>query len=219
MGLRIQKDSLILFQGDSITDSDRDRGDDASLGGGYAAMAAGVLRALYPELGLRFLNRGIGGDRVTHLRDRWESDTLAHRPDVLILMIGVNDTHLSVADKPQAPAQAEWQTMLSGLLLRVKAQNPGVRLVMLEPFLIPSAHESAAWMRAWGPDFAERLMRYREVALASGALLVPLHGLFAASYSAQCPPEYWALDGVHPTVPGHRLIAKALLGALGVPFL
>ncbi len=212
----LAKDALILFQGDSITDCDRDRGDDASLGDGFAAMAAGVLRALYPELGLRFLNRGIGGNRVTHLQERWQADTLAHHPHILTLMIGANDTHLAVADRDQAPSLDTWRGLLLDLLRKAQAQNPALTLVMLEPFLVPSDHESSAWMRNWGEDFAQRLRCFREVALEAGAIFVPTQGLFAASYTPEHPPAFWAEDGVHPTVEGHRIIARALLRALGV---
>ncbi len=215
MGLKLKDGSLFLFQGDSITDCGRDYGDPESLGQGYAAMTAGVLRALYPDKGLRFINRGISGNRVTHLRDRWDADTLAHRPDALSLLVGVNDTHLSVTDPAQSPSQAESQAMLRGLLERVRAQNPDTLLIMMEPFLIQSAHAGAAWIQTWAMDHAERVVRYREVALAFGAVYIPLHGLFAAAYSAARPPVFWAEDGVHPTTPGHRLITGALLKAVG----
>ncbi len=210
----MKNSALLLFQGDSITDADRLRNDPAHLGHGYAAMVAGVLSALYPEKGLRFLNRGIAGNRVSHLVDRWAWDTLALKPDVLCLLIGANDSHLAVADPDAAPSLADWEKNYRWLLESAKAKNPGLRLVVLEPFLVPSGDESAAWCEGWRPDLMRRIPIIREAARAAGARYVPLDGMFAAACCKDMPPEAFAPDGVHPTEDGHRLIARGVLEAL-----
>ena len=83
---------LILFQGDSITDCSRSRQDPAHLGAGYAMLAASWLTALVPGSGLRFLNRGISGNRAKDLRARWQTDCLDLKPNWVSILIGVNDT-------------------------------------------------------------------------------------------------------------------------------
>mgnify|MGYP001184928129 FL=1 len=73
----IKNNSLVLFQGDSITDCDRDRENPGDLGKGYPLLVASIFNALYPEKKVSFLNRGISGNRVRNLRERWEEDCLA----------------------------------------------------------------------------------------------------------------------------------------------
>ena len=87
----IENEAVVLFQGDSITDSGWDRNNDAGLGTGYVQMAASQFSALYPEKRVRFLNRGISGHRAKDLRDRWQKDCIDLRPDWVSIMIGIND--------------------------------------------------------------------------------------------------------------------------------
>src|SRR6266545_7934121 len=90
------KGSVILFQGDSITDSGRNR-DSAdpnaagALGNGYPLLVASAVLAARPDGGLRFYNRGISGNKVPDLQQRWTTDTVDLYPDVLSILIGVND--------------------------------------------------------------------------------------------------------------------------------
>ena len=67
----IKDNDIILFQGDSITDCDRNREDESNLGNGYPLMIASWLSALHPELNLKFINKGISGNRVRDLKERW----------------------------------------------------------------------------------------------------------------------------------------------------
>ena len=82
----------ILFQGDSITDAGRDRENPADLGPGYPHYAAQMLREKYPQAEFNFVNRGISGDRTENLIERWEKDTIEVNPDIISILIGVNDT-------------------------------------------------------------------------------------------------------------------------------
>ena len=82
----------VLFQGDSITDMGRDRGDIRNMGSGYPLFVASNFRAARPNFDIDFFDLGISGDRVRDLRARWQSDCLDLRPDVLSVLIGINDT-------------------------------------------------------------------------------------------------------------------------------
>jgi len=212
--MTIKDGALILFQGDSITDCGRDRDDSNSLGDGYAAMTAGALSALFPGKRLRFLNRGISGNRVTELEARWREDTLALDPDVLTLLIGINDTHLACADPEHAQTVEEFGVSLRGILTAARERNPGLELVLLEPFLIHSDNEYAQWSADWDDALAERSGVCERTARAFGAAYLPLQGVFL-SKSQKRPPEHWSEDSVHPTVAGHRVIAAELLRCLG----
>src|SRR5476651_1492719 len=88
-------DARILFQGDSITDGNRGRSADPNhiLGHGYVFSIASKYGATYPDLDLTFVNRGISGNTVQDLANRWEADTLAIQPDVLSILVGVNDIY------------------------------------------------------------------------------------------------------------------------------
>lgn len=91
MTVHIEPSTTVLFIGDSITDAGRNRDDPASLGSGYAAMAAGWFAASNPSHRVRFINRGVSGARTVELVSRWDTDCLAHKPDVVSVMIGIND--------------------------------------------------------------------------------------------------------------------------------
>ena len=82
----------ILFQGDSITDAGRDRSDIHHLGSGYPFYAARYIREKYPQKEFEFLNTGISGDRAESLLARWQTDAVALAPDIISILIGINDT-------------------------------------------------------------------------------------------------------------------------------
>lgn len=205
----IAEGATVLFQGDSITDADRARFYPDDLGRGYALMVAGWYGARYPERGVRFLNRGVSGDCAVDLLARWEVDCLALRPDVLSVLVGINETWRAFDAGTPTPADAFERTYRE-LLSRARAAQPALRFILMEPFSLPVAPDRAAW-RA---DLDPKIQAVRRLALEFDARLVPLDGLFAAA-CARREPSYWAEDGVHPSPAGHALIAHAWLRAAG----
>jgi acyl-CoA thioesterase I len=203
----IAEGATVLFQGDSITDADRARFYPDDLGRGYALMAAGRYGARDPERRVRFLNRGVSGDCAVDLLARWEEDCLALRPDVLSILVGINETWRAFDTGTPTPVDAFERTYRE-LLARARDAQPAVRFILLEPFSLPVAPERAAW-RA---DLDPKIQVVRGLAQEFGARLVPLDGLFAQA-CARREPTYWAEDGVHPTPAGHALIAQAWLRA------
>jgi lysophospholipase L1-like esterase len=190
----------VLFQGDSITDAGRDRARPDHLGHGYAALVAAALPG-NPAV----LNRGAAGDRITDLRDRWAADTLAHRPQLLSLLIGVNDTWRRYDSGLPSPADA-WEDEYRALLARVHA-HCAPRLVLIEPFLVPVTPEQ--W--AWREDLDPRIHAVRRLAADHDALLLAADGLLNQAARTAGDPALIAADGVHPTDLGHRLLADAWL--------
>lgn len=207
MPLQIEEGALVLFQGDSITDAGRDRQNEGSLGQGYAMMAAAWISARYPERRLRFLNRGISGNRARDLRARWQADCLDLRPAWVSIMIGINDTWRRY-DRGDPTSVEDYERDYRAIL--EQTARTGARLILLEPFVLPVPEDRVAWRE----DLDPRIAAVRRLAREFGARLVPLDGIFAEAATRR-EPAYWAADGVHPTLAGHGLIAWAWLHAVG----
>lgn len=195
----------ILFQGDSVTDCGRDRTDPHGLGNGYVREVAAVLLESTDTAPPIIFNRGIGGNRVRDLAARWEEDCLALEPDVISILIGINDVWRQF-DSNQALNPGEVVAQYRELLERSSKLRP--KLILMEPFLIPTMPEKVSFRTVLDPLLTD----VRTLAMEFGARLVPLDGLFAAACSWR-PAAFWAGDGIHPTPAGHRLIADSWLQA------
>ena len=191
----------ILFQGDSITDGNRGRSADPNhiLGHGYVFLIGAKFGAAYPERKLTFLNRGISGNRVTHLEKRWPTDTLDLKPDLLSILIGVNDNSGVPLD--------DYEKIYDQLLTATKAANPNIRLVLCEPFTLPGkkSADSAAW-ETWSAGIHQRRAIVAKLAQKHGAALVKFQAVFDEA-AKRAPVEHWIWDSVHPTYSGHQLMA------------
>ncbi|MFB9330932.1 SGNH/GDSL hydrolase family protein [Paenibacillus aurantiacus] len=200
---------VILFQGDSITDCGRNYKEAASLGVGYPYFIAAELGRLYPELNLTFYNRGISGNRVVDLEQRWEQDCLALNPTVVSIYIGINDTWRRYDNNDPTSTEQYYdgyRRLITSTLDRLDA-----RLVLIEPFVLPVPEDR----KGWREDLDPKIAAVRELAQEFKTAYVPLDGLFAQA-SMKTGPAYWAGDGVHPSAAGQSLIAKAWLEAIGV---
>ena len=184
----------VLFQGDSITDGNRGRSTDPNhiLGHGYAFIIAARHGAAFPERKLDFYNRGVSGNTVLDLEKRWPKDTLALKPDLLSVMIGVNDQSRNVA-------LDVYEATYDKLLTDARAQNPKLKLVLIEPFV-----------RHPGKPVPEGIVARQAIvaklAQKHGAALVKLQKLFDEA-AAKTDDDYWVWDTVHPTYRGHQLLA------------
>ena len=200
----------VLFQGDSITDWGRDRQDPLSLGHGWVAIAAALAGARRPDLGLTFLNRGVGGDTAAMVRDRWERDTLALEPTVISLLVGVNDTWRRY-DSGQPTSTREFEEHYRAMLDSAR-ERLDVRFVLVEPFLLPLTPEQEAWRE----DLDPRIAVVRSLAQEYGTRLLAADLLFAEAIEA-AGAAHWTTDGVHLTAAGNGLLAEAWLDELGMP--
>jgi len=198
---------IVLFQGDSITDAGRVRGnpnpnDPAAMGRGYAFLAMCRLLAARPEADMLVYNRGISGNCVPDLEARWRRDCLDLEPGLVSILIGINDLwHKLGGDSHGTPASYEAE--YGALLERTRKTLPNARLVVCEPFVL----ETGVVDEAWFPEFEERRAIAERLAHQHGATWVPFHATFASAVARGTDPAYWADDGVHPTPAGHQLMA------------
>jgi acyl-CoA thioesterase I len=207
MTVLIENDALVLFQGDSITDAGRIYDDGNSLGGGYAMMAASWFSAQFPERNVRFLNRGISGDRVIALEARWQKDCLDLKPAWVSIMIGINDTWRAFDSNDPTSTEA-FETSYRNVLTATRATLKA-KFVLMEPFVLPYPEDRKAWRR----DLDPRIDVVHKLAREFDAIMVPLDRIFAEALKKR-EPAYWAGDGVHPTLTGHALIAQSWLKAV-----
>lgn len=205
----------ILFQGDSITDAGRDKklqdevNSYRALGIGYAWLAASQLLVSWPDAGYKIFNRGISGNKVYQLAERWQADCLDIKPDVLSILIGVNDYWHKKKHNYDGTVE-KYETDYRALVKRTKDALPNVRLVVCEPFLLECGNVTPDW----APEFAPYRAAAKRVASEAGATFVPFQAMFEIA-SKIAPPEVWAKDGVHPAPSGAALMAHAWQRAVG----
>jgi lysophospholipase L1-like esterase len=212
--ITLKKDDVILFQGDSITDAGRKRDSTdvnnySALGSGYAFLVASELLVQHPDKTLKIYNKGVGGNKVFQLAERWDADCLDIKPNVLSIMIGVNDFWHTLSHNYTGTVQT-YQTDLKALLDRTKKQLPDVKLIIGEPFGVSGIK---AVNEKWYPAFNDYRKVARELADQAGAVFVPYQAVFDKAQKA-APGVYWTGDGVHPTLAGSRLMAQAWLEAV-----
>ncbi|QNL48980.1 SGNH/GDSL hydrolase family protein [Olivibacter sp. SDN3] len=211
--IKLNRDDVVLFQGDSITDAGRDKQEtaantQASLGNGYSALAAAQLLLKYGSLNLHIYNRGISGNKVYQLAERWEQDTLNLKPNVLSILIGVNDFWHTLADKdPYEGTVATYEKDYRALLDYTKKILPDTQLVIGEPFAIKGVK---AVNTEWYPAFDEYRAVAKALAAEFNAIFIPYQQVFDEAIQ-QAPAQYWTGDGVHTTLAGAALMAEAWL--------
>lgn len=216
----------ILFTGDSITDGNRYKKKEQAwdlnhqMGHTYAYIINGVLGSMYPEKQFCFTSRGVSGNRIVDVYARSEVDLFPLKPDILSILVGVNDGPIDRNNYQPTP-KAKYEKIYRMLLQDAKEQLPDCRIVLLEPFVC-----EAGKLKKEGsyPVWREAVSGYgevvKELSEEFGTLFLPLQKLFDEK-CAEFEPEYWCWDGVHPTENGHGLIAmewiKAMSGILGLP--
>lgn len=211
----LKKGGVILFQGDSITDAGRDKkrpsaNHSGGLGRGYPNLIAAYLLAKQPALGLQIHNRGISGNKVPDLDKRWEKDCLELKPDVLSILIGVNDIWHKLNGRYDGTVET-YESGFAALLERTKKALPGTKIVVCEPFVL----KCGAVKENWFPEFDQRREAAKRVADGAGTVWVPFQTMFDEAVSSGTEPSYWAGDGVHPTLAGHALMAGEWLRVVG----
>lgn len=190
----------ILFQGDSITDAGRDRSDPHQLGEGYPKYTACLLREHFPGRDLEFLNLGISGNRTCDLVTRWQADCIDLQPDIVSIMIGVNDTWRAFDQNDPTTAE-QFEENYRRLLLDIR-QKTHARILLLEPYLL----RNEPGKDLWRADLDPKIDVTRRLALEFADGYIPTDGLMAAA-SVEKGPGHWSGDGVHPNEQGARLIA------------
>ena len=193
MSKQFKENSVILFQGDSITDCGRNREDPDSLGDGYVNLIAGTLARNHSQSNLKLINRGISGDKIRDLQLRWDADCMDISFDILSILVGVNDTLITPAEL----FEEEYR-----MLLKRTTGDLNSTIILCEPFMLLGDNN------AYRDDLNPKIEIVHRLSEEFSTLLLPLDKIFRKSCLLH-PPEYWAPDGVHPTPAGHALIAKS----------
>ena len=187
---------ISLFIGDSVTDCNRL--DHDGIGDGYVKKIRDS-----GKVSGEIINRGISGNRIGDLRDRWQSDVMAHRPSTFTVLIGVNDTWRRYDDNDPTSAE-DFTNEYRKLLQEVSAYSP--RLFLCQPFILPVQPEMSDWLG----DLNEKIEGIKQLVTEFGATYIP-YGDYFRELLAQYSMEELAGDGIHPTDLGHQLMANLWL--------
>lgn len=210
----LKKGEIILFQGDSITDAGRERekqqaNSPASFGSGYAFLAASTLLNEYAGKEFSIYNRGISGNKVYQLAERWQKDCLELKPAVLSILIGVNDFWHKLNGHYNGTVEI-YENDFRKLLQETKKALPQVKLVIGEPFAII---DGSAVDEKWGPEFKFYQQAAKKIAAEFDAVFIPYQAIFNEAQK-HARGQYWSGDGVHPSMAGAALMAEAWLKAV-----
>ena len=205
--MKIRSAAKILFQGDSITDAGR-ISDPRGLGEGYVAMVVDQFSVRRPDLQVTFLNRGVSAERVRDLRDRWQEDCLSLEPDVVSILIGINDA-LGTLFWGESTSLESFQADYASIL-ELTRRKLDAQIILLEPFLLPVSKDLMAYRKA----VDSRIEIVRKLSEKFETMLVRLDSVFSEAVKRE-KPKFWSIDGVHPTAAGHGLIAQSWLESVG----
>lgn len=197
-----------LFQGDSITDANRDddNEDNFGLGCGYALLVSADF-SKNTEGGLKFVNRGKSGDRVTDVYARIKEDIINLRPDYMSILIGVNDVAHELTMQCGVETK-KFEKIYTMLLEEVKEALPDIKIIIMEPFVLNGSATKELWEQ-FRAEVKNRAEAAKRVAEKFGLEFVPLQNKFD-EVSADGNTRYWSVDGVHPTAAGHQVIKEEL---------
>lgn len=210
----LPKEAVILFQGDSITDAGRDKEKEEanaarSFGYGYALIAASTVLNEKAEQNFSIFNRGISGNKVYQLADRWQKDCFDLSPAMLSILIGVNDFWHKLNGKYNGTIE-KYETDYRQLLTLTTKMIPNVRLVICEPFAVRGC---SAVDDRWFPEFDLYRNAAQKLAPEFNAIFIPYQSIFDEAVK-HAPGKYWTADGVHPTMAGASLMAEAWMEAV-----
>ena len=196
----------IVFQGDSITDAGRDKRNYHDMGNGYPKYAAELIAAAHPDTELEFINMGISGNRTCQLFDRLYPDALAFNPDVISILIGINDVWhraFSIATTDEQ-IEANYRAILGSIKRETKA-----KIVMLSPYLLDCDDKEQI-----RKDLKTVLPIVRRLADEFADVYVPLDEHFSEALKSQPRPMFYSDDGVHPNKNGAEFIGKLYAEAI-----
>ena len=212
MSLELKNGQKILFIGDSITDCER-RAAERPYGAGYVSLFRDMLIAREPAKQIEIINKGINGDTVWQVRDRWTDDMLFFRPDYLVILIGINDLYQPLNLGGKDEYMQKHKDAYDEILARTKEELPNCKVLLLEPFYMSRDNAS----KSWRTEVLEMLPDYLEVTRHMSKKYNT--GLISTNELFQNILKYYETDiiciePVHPNRTGHMAIAEAVYNAL-----
>ncbi len=202
---------LILFQGDSITDCERNRTYSSLPGMGYPTLVKARLGFEYPGE-YQFLNKGVSGNRIVDVYARIKNDIINLKPDYLSILIGVNDVWHELDGVHNGVAAPKFELIYDLLITEIREALPDVKIMLLAPFVLEgnatqnTDSEPDRW-ETFRTETALRAAATKRIAEKHGLPFVELQSKFEA-LCEKAPADYWLTDGVHPHTMGHELIAR-----------
>jgi len=212
MPTKLKNGETMLFIGDSITDCGRREAQHQPLGYGYVHMVSDMLTIREPQKKITVVNRGIAGNTVSDLRDRWHDDVLELNPDWLSVKIGINDLNQSLNNHADLPPE-KFEAIYDELLAQTVEEMPKCRLLLIDPFFMSREQtEDPYYARVLHviPGYiaaAHRLSRKYKTRL------IKAHDLFQEQLKHH-DMEIFSDEPVHPNSAGHLLIADAVYKVL-----
>ncbi|MCR4719376.1 MAG: SGNH/GDSL hydrolase family protein [Firmicutes bacterium] len=201
----------ILFQGDSITDVGSSANIADKMGYGYPLLVKAEMGFEYPGK-YEFFNRGIGGNRIVDIYARMKRDILNLKPDVMSILVGVNDAWHEVIESEQNGVDSEkFYKIYSMLIEEIKSSLPDTKIIMFGPYVLKGTNTEDKW-DYFATEVPKRAEMAKRVAEEHGIMYIPLQEKFDEALKI-APSEYWCVDGVHPTAYGHELIKREWIKA------
>ncbi len=203
----------ILFQGDSITDCDRNRQDFFNMGFGYANLTKGALGFENPNE-YQYVNRGVSGDRIVDLYARIKCDFININPDYASIFVGVNDAWHEISGRNGVDTE-KFEKIYSMYLDEIYDACPNVKIFLIAPYVLEGSatcgtEDMPDRYERFVHDVGEKAQAVKRIAEKYNLPLVELQPAFDEACK-KAPADYWTLDGVHPTVCGHELIKRLWL--------
>lgn len=211
MGRFFSNSDIVLFQGDSITDCHRSREDIGNLGNGYPALVKAIYNTLVPSNTTTFVNKGISGDRVRDLIERYHEDFFEIQPTFISIMIGINDVWRAFDRNEPCPLERFQQEYVK-LLEMIRKDFPAVKIMLIEPFVLHSLPDR----KDWHPDLDPKRAFVKSLAKEYANYFLPLHSILTEKAKTEFSDAVLAEDGVHPSSVGHAVIAAEYLKLLDV---
>lgn len=198
----------ILFQGDSVTDAGRDRSDPHDMGNGYPRYASAMIQDSFPDTEFEFIDLGISGNRTEHLVERMEADFIEIQPDIVSILIGVNDVWHHYAFEYVETTDEQFESNYRTLLDAIKSRT-NARILMIQPFLLETVDPAKQELCE---ELARKQAIVKRLADEYADAYLPLDEVLHSMTEEE--PAYYAADGVHPTPDGACCIGEAYLGAI-----
>lgn len=207
--IRLKKDSKVLFIGDSITDVKFNLRFFYKIKGRkvYALQVKDKLRAYSKDIKVDI--KGIASNRTYHIYDRLTKDCINLKPDVIIMLIGVNDAWENYVPQDYPPLLRPMEPHIREVYRRIRMELPDTQVLYLMPFMIDAVEEKF--------PFHKTLDEYREIlkniALENGATVLDMQEVYYEAQKTMAPKDL-AIDGIHPTNLGHKVMADAVFEML-----
>ena len=202
------KSDRIVFLGDSITEQ-------GAGPNGYVTLVGNALKARYGDDAPEIINAGISGNKITDLQSRLDRDVISRNPTMAVVYIGINDVwHFAIPGHTGTPTDL-YESGLRSIVARLLAS--GEIVILCTPSVIGEKRDGTNPQDNMLNEYSEIS---RAVAEAAGISVCDLRREFTTYLNVHNDGDtssgVLTVDGVHLNDAGNRLVAGAVLRALGV---